>query len=137
MAATVDAEGRLALYVDGKQFVSKKEELAPGLAEIDEAVARIRRFHQGLVSAGLANSYEAAHARLVVEYQAVTYTRFKMLSEGKLKRLSGQSQYAADKSYLNVTSKLCEGLKRTVNSYKETKDVHKKQVYTIWTAGAK
>lgn len=136
VAATVDAEGRLTLYADGKQVVSKKEESALGLAEIEEAVARILRFHQGLVSAGLANSYEAAHARLVVEYQAVTCTRFKMLSEGNLKRLSGQSQYAADKSYLSVTSKLCEGLKRTVNSYKETKDVHKKRVYTIWAATA-
>lgn len=134
VAATADAEGATALYIDGKQVVSKNEELAPGLTEIDEAVARIRRFHQGLISAGLANSYEAAHARLVVEYQSVTSKRFKMLSEGKLKRLSAQSQNAADKSYLNTISKLCEGLKRTVGSYKETKDLHKKRVYTIWTA---
>ena len=59
-----------------------------------------------------------------------------MLSDGKLKRLSGPSQYAADKSYLNTTLNLCEGLKRTVGSYKEAKDVHKKRVYTIWAATA-
>ena len=136
VAATVDAEGRLSLYIDGKQVASKKAEIAPGLAEIEEAVARIRRFHRGLVSAGLTDSYEAAHARLAVEYQAVTRRRLKMLSEGKLKRLSGQSQYAADKSYMDTTLKLCEGLKRTVDSYKETRDVHKKRVYTIWAATA-
>jgi hypothetical protein len=133
VAATVDAEGRLALYINGKQVVSKKEALAPNLDVIDTEVARIRRFHQGLVSAGLADSYEAAHARLVIEYQSVTCKRFEMLSEGKIKRLSGPSQYAADTSYLDTTSKLCEGLKRTVESYKENKDAHKKRVYTIWS----
>jgi hypothetical protein len=70
---------------------------------------------------------------LVIEYQSVTCKRFKMFSEGELKPLSGQSQFAADKSYLDTTSKLCEGLKRTVDSYKESKDARKKRVYTIWS----
>ncbi|MFH1920026.1 MAG: LamG-like jellyroll fold domain-containing protein, partial [Planctomycetota bacterium] len=134
VAATVDAEGGLALYVDGKQVVSKKEELAPKLVEIDARIARIRKFHQGLLSAGLADSYEAAHARLAVGYLAATCERLNMLSEGRLKRLSGQSQYAADKSYFSTTAKLCEGLERTVASYKDTEDAHEKQVYLIWIA---
>ncbi|NQT37312.1 MAG: hypothetical protein HQ581_07485, partial [Planctomycetes bacterium] len=62
--------------------------------ELPRRIARIRKFHQGLLSAGLADSYEAAHARLAVEYLATTCERLKMLSEGRLKRLSGQSQYA-------------------------------------------
>jgi hypothetical protein len=86
------------------------------------------------VSSGLAGSYEAAHARLAVEYLAATCERLKMLSEGKLKRLSGQSQYAADKSYFSTTAKLCEGLERTVCSYKDSGDAHEKQVYLIWNA---
>lgn len=134
VAATVDAEGGLALYLDGKQVVSKKEELPPGLAQIDAKIAGIRRLHQGLVAAGLADSYEAAHARLAVEYLAATCERLKMLSEGKLKRLSGQSQYAADKSYFTTTAKLCEGLEGTAASYKESLDAHEKQVYGIWSA---
>ena len=134
VAATVDDEGRLALYLDGKQVMSKKEELAPGLAEIDARIARIRKFHQGLVSAGLADSYEAAHARLAVEYLAATCKRLKMLSEGKLDRLVGQSQYAADKSYFSTTAKLCEGLERTVISHKDSEDAHEKRVYAIWSA---
>ena len=123
------------MYLDGKQVVSKKEELAPGLAEIDARIARIRKFHQGLLSAGLARSYEAAHARLAVEYLAATRQRLKMLSEGKLDRLAGQSQYAADKSYFNTTTKLCEGLERTVLSYKDSKGTHQKRVYAIWSVG--
>ncbi|NQT41129.1 MAG: hypothetical protein HQ581_26795, partial [Planctomycetes bacterium] len=134
VAATVDAEGGLALYVDGKQVASKKEPSAPGLAEIDAKITRIRKFHEGLVSAGLAESYEAAHARLAVEYLAATCQRLKMLSEGRLERLSGQSQYAADKSYLSTTAKLCEGLERTVATYKDSEDTHRKQVDVIWRA---
>lgn len=134
VAATVDAEGGLALYVDGKQVASKKEPSAPGLAEIDAKISRIRGFHEGLVSAGLAESYEAAHARLAVEYLAATCQRLKMLSEGRLERLSGQSQYAADKSYLSTTVKLCEGLERTVATYKDSEDAHRKQVDVIWRA---
>jgi len=134
VAATVDAEGSLALYLDGKQVASKKEGLAPGLAEIDARIARIRKFHRGLLSAGLARSYEAAHARLAVEYLAATRQRLKMLSEGKLDRLAGQSQYAADKSYFSTTARLCEGLERTVTSYKDSRDAHQKRVYAIWSA---
>ena len=109
----------------------------PALAEIDAQIARIRYFHQGLVSAGLADSYEAAHARLAVEYLAATCERLKMLSEGKLKRLSDQSQAAADKSYFSTTSKLCEGLEKTVAAYKDSEDVHKKRVYEIWNEPAR
>lgn len=134
VAATVDGEGRLVLYVDGKQVSSKQEDSTPDLAKIDAAVARIRRFHQELVRAGLADSYEAAHAQLAIEYQAAICTRLKMLAEGKLQRLPGPSQYAADKSYLSTTLKLCAGLRRILDSYQEARDAHKKRVYAIWTA---
>ena len=107
-------------------------ELAPGLAEIDIRIARIREFHRRLLSAGLADSYEAAHARLAVEYLATTLERFTMLAEGKLKRLSDQSQAAADKSYISTTSKLCAGLEQTLASYKGSEDDYKKQVHAIW-----
>jgi len=132
VAATVDAEQGLALYVDGKQVASKQGQSTPDLAEIDATLAGIRGFHQELVSAGLADCYEAAHARLALEYQAVTGTRLKMLSEGKQKRLPGPSQYAADKSYLGTTLKLCEGLKRTLDAYKESSDMHRQRVHAIW-----
>ncbi len=79
-------------------------------------------------------AYEAAHGRLAVEYLVATHERLTMLSYGRLKRLSDQSQYAADKSYLSTTAKLCEGLERTVASYKDSEDAHEKQVYLIWSA---
>ena len=132
VAATVDAKGRLALYIDGQQVASKEPTL-PGQIEIDARIARIRRFHQGLVSHGLFDSYEAAHARLVIEYLAATCQRFQMLSAGKLRPLPATSQLAADESYLNTTLKLCEGLEQTVLAYSESGDERERQLYRIWT----
>ena len=112
----------------------EEEELAPGRVEIDARIAHIRKFHHGLVSSGLADRYEAAHARLAVEFLATTCERLKLLSEGKLKGLSGRSQYAADRCYFSTVAKLCEGLEQTVASYKDTEDAHEKQAYLIWSA---
>ena len=111
-------------------------DLKANLADIGAKIARIRKFHQGLVSAGLSESYEAAHARLAVEYLVATCQRLKMLSAGKLKRLSDKSQSAADNSYLSTTSKLIKGLEQTLDSYKDCEEAHRKQVYEVWKAAA-
>ncbi|MBN2477567.1 MAG: hypothetical protein JXB62_23370 [Pirellulales bacterium] len=107
-------------------------QLPPEVEQIDARVERIRRFHQALVSAAMADRYEAAHARLAVEYLAATRRRLRMLSDGKLARLSGPSQHAADESYSITTVKLCEGLEQTVASYRDSEDAHQKRVYAIW-----
>ena len=70
----------------------------------------LRDFHGRLVAAGLGHTYEAAHARLTVAYLATTATRLKMVAEKKLPLLPAVSQAAADQSYVQTTSRLCEGL---------------------------
>jgi len=50
----------------------------------------------------------------------------------KLEKLSGASQRAADESYVSTTMKLCDGLEKTVASYKEAEDARQKQVYDLW-----
>lgn len=118
--------------IDGKEVAPEKTEPAPGLAEMDAKIAGIRRFYQALAAAGLAESYEAAHARLAVEFAAATCARLQMLSEGAITRLPGPSQDAADRSYLSTTAKLCEGLEQTIQSYKDSENSHQQQVYRIW-----
>ena len=115
---------------------SKMNEIVATLGEIDARIGRIRKFHQRLVSAGLAESYEAAHARLAVEFQAATCERLRMLSAGRLERLPGQSQHAADQSYVDTTAKLCAGLEAVVASYQESIDAHEKRVFLLWSATA-
>ncbi|MHB8897990.1 MAG: LamG-like jellyroll fold domain-containing protein [Thermoguttaceae bacterium] len=132
VAATADADGALALYVDGRQVSSKKAEAVPGLAELDARIARVRRFHERLVSAGLGETYEAAHARLAVEVVAATCCRLQMLAAGTLKPLPAPSQYAADKSYLATAGRLCEGLQQTLATYEASNDEPKMTIWRMW-----
>ncbi len=133
VAGTVDADGVLALYVNGKQVaITKPLTAPPEIASLDARVARIRRFHAQMAAAGKEETYEAAHARLAVRYLATCQKRLQMLAEGKLGRLPPPSQYAADKSYFSTTVKLCEGLERALDGYAKATDEQKKQVYRLW-----
>jgi hypothetical protein len=137
VAVTVDAEGSQALYVDGKAMSARAVEPIPDLASLAARVARVRAFHEQLLAAGLAESYEAAHARLVVRYLDVCHRRMKMLADGALKPLaSSESQYTADKSYFATAARHCEGLQRVIESYAKSDDPQKKRVYGLW-AGTK
>lgn len=111
----------------------KSHPMSQKVDKIDSVVSQMRRFHKGLVKAGLADCYEASHAQLVINYQDVTCERFKMLSNGKLKKLPRASQLAADNAYLDTTLKLYTGLKDIIELYKEAPEPHKKQIYIIWT----
>ena len=133
MASSPEQFPVISTDIDGKEVAPEKTEPAPGLEEIDAKIARIRRFYQGLAAAGLAESYEAAHARLAVEFVAATCERLQMLSEGSITRLPGPSQDAADRSYFSTSAKLCEGLEQTIESYKDSENTHQQQVYRIWT----
>lgn len=134
VAATVDPAGALALYMDGKQVTGTKREAVPDLAAIDARIARIRDFHERLVASGWGESYEAAHARLAIEYQSVTRERLQMLSQNQWERLPGESQYAADKSYLATIGRLCEGLEQTVAGYKDAENARHKEIHALWIA---
>jgi hypothetical protein len=131
VAATADSEGGLAIYVDGKQVVGTRQELPVDVVAIAGRVGKLRKLCDRLAAAGLADCYEAAHARLAVEYLAVTLQRLAMIDQGKIRPLPPVSQYAADKSYFATTARLCEGLEKTIQSYKGSPDEHKKRVYKL------
>jgi hypothetical protein len=133
VAGTVDADGVLALYVNGKQVaITKPLTAPPEIASLDARVGRMRRFHAQMAAAGKEETYEAAHARLAVRYLAICQKRLAMLAEGKLGRLPPPSQYAADRSYFSTTVKLCEGLEKVLDGYAKADDAQKKQVHQLW-----
>ena len=134
VAGTVDGDGTLALYVGGKRVASQKFGSPPGMDALEARVARLRRFHAQLASAGKEESYEAAHARLAVRYLATCQKRMTLLAEGKLHRLPEASQHAADKSYFATAAKLCEGLEKVLESYAKSADPSRKEVYQMWSA---
>jgi len=98
-----------------------------GLAE------RIHRFHEAMVAAGLAEAYEAAHARVAIVFIGTMRDRQRMLGDGRLKPLPDPRRAAAaEKSYYDTAVRLCEGLRKTLASYENSDDPHKNRVYEIW-----
>jgi len=122
-----------SLTADNKQQQSAK----PALPDVDwpgliKRVGAISGFYDRLVEAGLGESYEAAHARLAVAYLDTTATRLKMVAEGKLPLLPEVSQSAADRSYVETTIRLCDGLEKVMQSYATSADPQKQQIYRLW-----
>ena len=105
------------------------------VAHLRTSYERLRGLHARLAQAGLADSYEAAHARLAIESVAVLQTRQALLSQGKLKRLPEPSQSAADKSYIETAVRLCDGLVKVLASYADSKDPRRRRVGEIWGEG--
>jgi hypothetical protein len=135
LTATVDAEGNSALYVDGKLMAAANrttEEIA--LKTLLQRAARLRRFHEAMVAAGLKDAYEAAHARLVVNCLLAAHERADLLTAGKLTALPPRSEAAADKLHLNTPMKLCDGLEKLLNASQGSSDPRKKQVFDLWIA---
>lgn len=136
VAATFDARGSLCLYVNGKHVASRpadKTEEPGSLDVLKGSYARLRCFHDRLVQARLTDSYEAAHARLAVEYVSVLAERRRLLSEGKIQPLPDTArQCAADRSYVETAIKLCDGLLNVVKGYERSEDARKKRVLELW-----
>jgi hypothetical protein len=135
LVGTVDAEGNSALYVDGKLVASAKRTVEEAtLQALVGRAARLRRFNQAMVTAGLKDAYEAAHARLAVNCLLTAYERSGMLAARKLTPLPPRSQAAADKLYLSTAMKLCDGLEKLLNAWQSPSDARKKQIYSLWAA---
>jgi hypothetical protein len=95
--------------------------------------ARLRRFNEAMVAAGLKDAYEAAHARLAVNCLLAAHERAELLSAGKLTALPPGSQAAAEQLYLSTPRKLCDGLEKLLSAWQKSSDPRKRQVYGLWT----
>ncbi len=136
VAATVAPAGKLALYIGGKEVMARAKETIEAWDDVTAKVARLRDFHARLQAANLGESYEAAHARLAIEYLAVTCERAALQAKGALPALPPRSQYAADRSYLQTTLKLCAGLEKTIEAYSGAGDARRQRVLALWMESA-
>ena len=133
VAATVDAHGNSALYINGKQVTTAKR--SAGEVELKSLLAkaeRLRAFVADMEKAGLDGSYETAHARLAVRCLASAYEHAEGVRSGKLVRLPGRSQAAADRLYLSTAAKLSEGLEKVLNAYASSDDARRRQIHGLW-----
>jgi hypothetical protein len=116
-----------------KSLPAPKDDFWKGpLAELRLSVERLQGFYGELAKEKLAESYEAEHAKLVIDYVAVINNRIELLEKGKIKPLPETPQAAADKSYIDTAQKLCEGLEKVLESYAASDEPHKKRIYQIW-----
>jgi hypothetical protein len=60
----------------------------------------------------------------------------QLLAAGKLARLPPASQAAADKSYFITTSRLCEGLEKTLAGYGKSESPAKRQLFAWFQESA-
>ena len=128
VAATMDITGNLCLYLNGKQVASVPCKATPTATP---PFQKLYAIYTALTNAGLGQCYEARHARLIIDNIASIHKRGQMLEDGLLTPLPAPSQIAADKSYVETTAKLTDGLIKVIESYKDSPDPHKKQVYKL------
>jgi hypothetical protein len=95
-----------------------------------------QKFHARLVAKQFDESYEAAHARLILDCAHALFRRNAMRRAGSLQLLPEASQIAADKSFVETVLKLCDGLEATLKSYQNTTDTKRRKLYELWRVSA-
>jgi hypothetical protein len=106
------------------------------LAGFAPQARRAERFDAALREEGAADAYEAAHARLVVAALDAAARREKLEREGAIPPLPKESRAAADRSYLDAASRLYEGLDKTLSSYSNSDDPHRRKMHDLWLRSA-
>lgn len=93
----------------------------------------LARFCHRLAKEGLADIYEAAHARLALESLATTHRRFQLLDARQLPPLDNPaSQAAADQLYFDTARKLASGLDQLMKAYETSADARKRSLGQLW-----
>ncbi len=137
VAATVSPAGQLTLYLQGKAVVQRTGSAMPDLSFLRSTAERLRRFHRSLTEIGLADTYEAAHARLAMDCLATAHDRLTRLAKGELKPQANLvSETAADELYLDTARKLADGWIRAMAADEASPDPRKQRVARLWKESA-
>ncbi len=104
----------------------------PVLADLNARAGKLAAFSEALQRDGLGDRYEAAHARLAVEWIAMLNQRQRLQAEGKLLPLAAEAQAAAEELYRSTASKLCDGLGRVLLGYRKADDPTRQRIYRLW-----
>jgi len=126
--------GAIRQPTDGCPRRPQEPPLQCGPTDLGGPAASLCAFHKQLVSAGLGESYEAAHAQLVLDVLCAAHKRRYLLRAGKLPRLEEASQAGADKSYEDTATKLLNGLDTAMKTYQNSPDPRRRGIYQIYVA---
>ncbi len=97
-------------------------------------ITRLNSFLSRLQAAGLQNSYEAAHAKLVLDAYHTAGIRSEMLRSRALPHLASEaSQKAADQSYVEAADRLYVGLDHSLQRARQSaSDSAAKRAALLW-----
>lgn len=109
-----------------------KAGIAESLTTLKEQVVPFARLIERLDQANLTETYESAHAQLILTQWLTLLKRLNLQRAGQLPRLPERSQSAADKSYTDTLSRLYDGLRKVLNSYAKSADAKKQKLYEVW-----
>jgi hypothetical protein len=112
------------------------EALPANSTALDQRTAALCVFQRRLTTAGLGETPEAAHARLALDFIETIRLRQSQLESGKIKRLPGPAQAAADQLYADTALKLCNGLDALLKTYETAADPARKKIYHGWQGSA-
>ncbi len=130
LAATYNPEGELRLYVNG-QLVASSPAAHVNLTT-PVPWPKVGAFYQRLVGEGLSDTYEAAHARLLLDYVEAMHQRESLREAGILAPLPPESQLAADKSYVDAANRLVQGLAQHMQALESSKNPREAQLAAFW-----
>ncbi len=95
----------------GPEPETEGEGVLPAMALLERRVAQVQALLDALTAEGLADSYEAGHARLALATVDVAYRRRRLLAEGDIELLEAPArQVAVNRLYIETAAKLCDGL---------------------------
>ena len=109
------------------------QELATELSELDRRAVKLSKFLTLMKNAAVTGRYETAHARLALAATQAIQSRRELLGNGELKRLPEPSQTAADKSYVDAATKLCDGFEMALAGYRNSNDPLRRRIHSVWT----
>jgi hypothetical protein len=98
----------------------------------DPRAAQLTRFIEAANAAGYGDTYEVAHARLVLDCIHTIAARDELLAVGDLAKLPEASQAAADKSYRDTVDRLMQGLDAHLRKQAESADPAAQALGKLW-----
>ena len=101
-------------------------------ADLQDKAGKLRGFGTEMDKAGLGGTYEAAHARLIVQFVEAIRERRAMKRAGLIAPLPEASEAAADQSYTDTATKLYAGLQKVISGYAHSDDKRHQKVFALW-----
>ncbi len=97
-------------------------------------LARVLAFQGKLFKERLEETYEAAHAGLILDCARAVADRDELRRAGKLTLLPEPSQAAADRLFDETVFRLCDGLEAKLESYRNSAVAKQRKMFELWRA---